>query len=93
MAAVDQTLMAQDDIAWGSPTPKAWADDSDWISDHIEELTEQYPDQWVAVVDRRVVAAGTDRSAVYQEASAKTGRRNFPMWLMETRPRLYGFGR
>lgn len=82
-----------DDVAWGDPAPRQFVEDSDWLSEHMEELTDEYPDQWVAVVGGRVAAAGDDASQVYRTASEKTGRGNFPMWLMETRPRLYGFRR
>lgn len=31
---------------------------SDWIEQHLDELGQRYPNQWVAVHDGRVVGAG-----------------------------------
>lgn len=43
-----------------SPPSAAYIAASDWIVMHIAELARQYPNQWVAVHDGRVVGASAE---------------------------------
>lgn len=47
--------------------PKRYFQDRQWIDDSILELTRQYPDQWIAVLNGKVVAAGKNLRAVIEE--------------------------
>jgi len=49
------------------PTP-AYLQNSEWIFDHIDELTHQYPNQWVGAYGGRVLAAGHGLGEVVQTA-------------------------
>ncbi len=40
--------------------PKEFWDDMKWGREHRSDLLHRYPDQWVAIVDKIVVAAGMD---------------------------------
>lgn len=71
------------------PTPKEYWDDRDWVHEHISEITEQYPNQWIAVVDKQVVAAGKVIAEVRNEAEQKTGRKHFPVIFAERGIRVY----
>ena len=51
---------------------RIWAD-IDW-ADKNEEIPKKYGGQWLAILDRKVVAHGMDRDAVVQEAVAATRR-------------------
>lgn len=51
---------------------RIWAD-IDW-ADTNEEIQRKYGGQWIAILDRNVVAHGIDRDAVVQEAVAATNR-------------------
>ena len=65
------------------PPPKEYWDDREWAYDHLSELSQQYPDLWVAVVDKKVTAAGKVIAEVRATARQKTGRQSFPVVLAE----------
>lgn len=39
-----------------TPTPPWTEEDKEWFFDHYPDIARQYPGQWVAVRDQRVVA-------------------------------------
>lgn len=47
----------------------AYRANSKWLLDHLADLAGEYPNQWVAVWDNRVVAGGPDLGAVTTEAA------------------------
>ena len=57
------------------PLPKSYWRDQRWALDHYADLVKRYKNRWVAVVDRRVVAASKSSVAVHKRAWAKTGQR------------------
>jgi hypothetical protein len=77
------------DVPKPPPVPRRWFEDMQWMSEHILELTEQYPDQWVAVFHGKVVAAGKDAGQVQRLAQEKTGERDIAMDLVETGRKFY----
>ena len=84
MAAGPELAEVEEEEDWGMPVPPEYMRDSEWISAHIDELTEQYPDQWISVVDGQVIAASKDGGLVQRKTREETGRRQFPMWLCQT---------
>jgi hypothetical protein len=62
---------------------KTYWEDSKWANTHFTEIAQNYPGQWVAIVDRKVVAAGHDLKTVISEAENKTGRTDFPVYFAE----------
>ncbi len=48
--------------------------DMDWAYANHWDLERKYPNQWVAVVDEQVVAAGTDLGEVESKARQATDR-------------------
>ena len=72
-----------------SPGPKEYWEDSKWASEHFTEIVRKYPDQWVAIVDRKVVAAGRTIADVEKIATEKTGRDEFPIYFAERGIRVY----
>ena len=52
------------------PTPEYMAG-SNWIGDHIDELTAEYPNHWVAVYKGRVVGADPELGKA-QDAAERT---------------------
>ena len=64
-----------------SPGPKEYWEDSKWASEHFSEIVKKYPDQWVAIVDKKVVAAGRTIAYVEKIATEKTGRDEFPIYF------------
>ncbi|MCP4351750.1 MAG: response regulator [Desulfobacterales bacterium] len=50
--------------------------DESWISDHIDELTEKFPGQYVAIMDREPIAQGKTKDDLFKEME-KTGQPTF----------------
>ena len=71
------------------PTPKEYWDDSKWANENFSEISEQYPNLWVAIVDKKVVASGKVISEVRKIAEEKTGREHFPVILAEKGIHVY----
>jgi len=40
------------------PLPARFWEDERWLFEHVAELTEQYPDQWVVVYKKQVIGTG-----------------------------------
>ena len=55
--------------------PKSFWQDQRWAFDHYPDLVKRYEDRWVAVVNKRVVAASKSSVKAEEQARAKTGRR------------------
>ena len=71
------------------PTPKDYWEDSDWADVHIGEISEAYPNLWVAVVDKQVIAWGKVIADVRKVAQEKTGRTHFPIVFAERGIHVY----
>ena len=52
---------------------KRYFEDSKWINENINELTEKYPDMWIAVLEKEVVIASKDLGEV-EEAARQRAR-------------------
>jgi hypothetical protein len=72
-----------------SPGPKEYWEDSKWACEHFGEIVKEYPDRWVAIADRKVVAAGRTIAEVEKEAKEKTGLEEFPIYFAERTIRVY----
>ena len=51
--------------------PRRHYEDSKWVNENINELTEKYPDMWIAVLDKEVVIASKDLGKVKTMARKK----------------------
>ncbi len=51
--------------------PQRHIDDSNWVIENINGLTEKYPDLWIAVLDKEVVIASKDLGEVHRVARKK----------------------
>ena len=71
------------------PGSHEYWEDSKWASDHFTEIVKEYANQWVAIVDKKVVAAGRTIAEVEKAAAEKTGRQEFPIYLAEEGLRVY----
>lgn len=78
------------DLPIPPPTPKHYYEGHKWISEHMRELKEKHPDQWVAVFNGEVLAAGKDAGEVMRVAKEKTGgERDIAIRLVEATRRFY----
>ena len=69
--------------------PKRYWEDEKWANEHYGELIKKYPDRWVAVVNKKVVAAGLDIKKIKAIARKKTGERLIPVFFIEGSPAIY----
>ncbi len=81
--------MTTEDFHITNLPPKEYWEDSRWAHEHISNLAKEYPNLWVAVVDKRVVASGKVIEEVERIAQEKTGRTEFPVILAEKGIRVY----
>lgn len=71
-------------MLFSSPT------DEQWACDHYPELVKRFGDRWVAVVNRRVIAASKSSVKAEEQARAKTERRlPIAVVYVETGWRIY----
>ena len=74
------------------PCPPLSADyirNEEWLCAHMTELTQKYPDQWVAVWEERVVAADADLGKVRIFVDATYPDATPTYWLVEGTTRIY----
>ncbi|MCD6334744.1 MAG: hypothetical protein J7M27_05365 [Candidatus Latescibacteria bacterium] len=71
------------------PTPKAYWEDRKWAYNHMDEIVKAYPNLWVAVVDKKVIASGKVIAEVERVAEESTGRKEFPVVLAERGIHVY----
>jgi hypothetical protein len=69
--------------------PRYW-EDMDWAYEHYATLAADHPNQWVAVADGRVVAAGTDLGVVEAIAREKAARKDLAVLFVERGIHVYG---
>ena len=70
-------------VSLGTPGPKKYWEDSKWVNEHAAEISEQYPNQWVALLDKAVIAAGQDGADVEKTAAEKAGQKDFVIFFAE----------
>ena len=58
------------------PLSKEYLEDEKWTFEHLGELIEKYPNQWIAVVNKEVVCVGTNLAEVEEVARQKAGGRH-----------------
>lgn len=72
----------------GLLSKKFWQDNK-WAHDHYQELSRKYPNQWIAVVNKKVVSAGKNLGKVEKESSKKAGKQDFPLLFIERGAHVY----
>lgn len=67
-----------DEYTYPKPQPlsKEYLEDEKWADEHMSELLEKYPNQWVAVVNKEVVCVGKNLAEVEEVARQKAGGRH-----------------
>lgn len=69
---------------------KEFWEDLRWGEKHHTELLPQYRDQWVAISNKEVVAAGENLAQVKQTARKKTGKEWVPVLFVDCGEHIYG---
>ena len=70
--------------------PKEFWEDMKWGEEHYSELVKKYRDQWVAIVNKKVVAAGKSLRNTEIEAERKTNKNKdlIPVIFVEGTPSI-----
>ena len=58
-------------------------EDQQWAFQHHSDLLDTYKDMWIAVVNKKVVSAGSSLEKVEAEAKRKTGKDEIPVFFVE----------
>lgn len=69
--------------------PKEYWEDEKWINENGTELTKHYPNMWIAVVNKRVVAYGENLREVINRAKEIAGHEHFPVHFVEKGVHVY----
>jgi len=69
--------------------PKRFWQDEKWVNQHYGELVKKYPDMWVTVVNRKVIAAGESIEKIEKITKKNTGEEIFPVIFVEGAPAIY----
>lgn len=64
-------------------TREFWAD-LKWGESHHTELLRSYEDQWVAIVDKKVISAGINLAEVQKKAKEKAGIKEIPTLFIDS---------
>lgn len=69
--------------------PREFWRDEKWVHDHYQELAGKYPNQWIAVANKKVISAGKDLGKVERKAERKVGKKDFPLLFIEREAHVY----
>ena len=73
----------------GSELPQRFWDDREWGYAHYGQLAKRYGNQWVAIVNRKAIAASRSIRVVEDRARAKTGELHVPVIFVERGGHVY----
>ncbi|MDI6794882.1 MAG: DUF5678 domain-containing protein, partial [bacterium] len=59
--------------------PREFWDDREWAYAHYQDLAKKYPDKWVAIMDKEIVAVSDGSGNILEEARARTKREYIPI--------------
>lgn len=68
--------------------PQRFWDDREWGYAHYGSLAKRFGNRWVAIVNRKAVAASRSIKEVEDAARAKTGERHVPVIFVELGRRI-----
>lgn len=54
-----------------------------WLKDNYIDLIADYPNQWIAVLDQKVVATGNQKRLVEKQARELAGGKEFSLYFIE----------
>lgn len=71
------------------PMPKQFWDDWNWAFDHYSELVKKYPDKWVAISNKKIIAASSHLGEVEDEVRVKLVNTDIPVVFIEGEMHVY----
>ena len=72
-----------------NPIPKSVFDDYRWADAHHSELSKKYPEQWIAIVNKKVIKHGKRPERVRADAHRCVKRSEIALHFVEGRLHLY----
>ena len=69
--------------------PKSYWKDRKWAYRHLNDLLPQYPNLWVAIYRKKVIASGESSVAVERRAKEISGRAENPLMFVEKGCHIY----
>lgn len=69
--------------------PKQYWEDSKWANKNFTNIVRQYPDKYVAVYKKKIVASGKTIAKVEEIAYKKTGIKELPIKFAEKKIHVY----
>ena len=69
--------------------PKDFWDDMDWTSENYSELMQKYPNEWVTVVNGKIISHGKDLEKIIKLAKRKTGKEHIVVESIEGGGHIY----
>ncbi len=70
-------------------TSEFWQD-LRWGEQHHSKFLTQYKDQWVAIMDKKIIASGINLAKVKSDAQRKTGKDQIPVLFIDCGEHIYG---
>lgn len=69
---------------------KEFWEDLDWARSNHTQLAKQYPDEWIAVINKKVVAFGKSLKKVKEETMNKFKKKDVAVFFAECGEHIYG---
>jgi len=70
---------------------RRFREDWNWAREHISELTIKYPDKWVAIFEKKVIAANSELGRAEDEAREKISEKRIPLIFVGSRASVYQY--
>jgi len=64
-----------------------------WFRENLLDLVEKFPNQWIAVLERNVIASSSSRRRARAEAKRIAGEREFSLYFIQPSMLQMGLGR
>ncbi|MBC8182380.1 hypothetical protein H8E88_14860 [candidate division KSB1 bacterium] len=68
---------------------KRFLSDREWAHKHFAEISKQFPNQWVAVYNKKIISANINGSEVEKTTSKKLGHQDFFIFFAEKGIHVY----
>ncbi|MBU0567359.1 hypothetical protein KJ693_05165 [bacterium] len=72
-----------------SDLSKKFWEDKRWGTEHYQDFIKKYPDMWIAVVNRKVVASSKSITEAKEKARRETKRKDIPLLFVEGSVHVY----
>lgn len=69
--------------------PKRFWEDKEWVFAHYSELVREYPNMWIAVLNKKIVGASPDLGKVEEAKIGTGGKKHIPIIFLEDGSHVY----